>query len=150
MPHAYTEKWADYYKDCEQQTDEELAGRMLDYDYSKVGTKIAQVVYESRQMKRQHEYQVKQIEIQNTFNAELLKEQIKTNRKFLYITVTATILAAILGAVAGGVAQLALPRMFPQPSQQKPPEITRRHTENTNSASRPEKSTDKVPLSPPK
>ena len=27
MPHALSKTWAAYYKDCEQQTDEELAGR---------------------------------------------------------------------------------------------------------------------------
>jgi hypothetical protein len=150
MPHAYSETWAKYYKDCEQQPDEELAGRMLDYDYTKVNTQIARVVYESRQMKRQHEYQVKQIELQNAFNSESLKEQIKTNKKFLHITVIATISASILGAVIGGYAQFAIPRYFQKPFQQGSQQTLQPQKELPTSASHPGKTTDKVPLSPPK
>jgi|WetSurSiteA1Bulk_404760.scaffolds.fasta_scaffold442279_1 hypothetical protein len=31
MPHSLSKSWTEYYKDCEQQPDEELAGRMKNF-----------------------------------------------------------------------------------------------------------------------
>src|ERR1039457_282381 len=146
MPHAYSQKWADYYKDCELQSDEELAGRILDFDYSKVNTEIARIVYEARQMKRQHEYVKEQIELQHQKNTELTERQGKWIKFSAILTAISTLTAAIAGACLTYMLTRPLPQQTPITDKQ---ETTQFRSEPSNAASRPEKITDKAPSPPP-
>ena len=140
-----TEKYNEHHRKSLEDLSLNLSGAPL----NSPDALLMRIVYEQKTMEKQAEFNKTQIELQHNFNKELLKKQLEANRKFLYITVTATILAAILGAAVGGYAQYAIPKYFQKPTEQKPQEITRHHTENTTSASRPEKSTDKAPFVPP-
>jgi hypothetical protein len=149
MTHAQSKQWAEYKEDCEKQPDEELAGRMENFSNDESKARIARIVYETKQIKRQHEYQIKQIEIQNQFNTQLAERQIKANKSFLRITVIATILAAIVGAIVGGISQFAIPLLFQSSLSQKQQQPVRSHIESSSVEAHPTKDSDKVPSEPP-
>lgn len=101
MPHSQSKPWADYREDCEKQPDEELAGRMENYGQSESKMRIARIVYENRQMQRQHEYNIEQIELQNQLNNKTVRKQMRVTIVCTVVQATATLLAALAATYLG-------------------------------------------------
>lgn len=147
MPHSQSKPWADYRADCEQQPDEELAGRMSDYGRSESKMQIARVVYETRQMRRQHEYVKEQIELQHKRNTELTEKQGRWIKWSAVLTAVSTLTAAIAGSLVTYMLTRPLPQQTPRTDRQ---EITQSRIVPSTSASHSENTPDKAPSSPPK
>lgn len=98
MTHALSKTWSEYSKECEQQTDEELAGRMENYGLSESKARIARIVYETRQINRQHHLNKENIELQHSLNAPIVEKQLKLMKITTFVTAASTVIAALAGA----------------------------------------------------
>ena len=117
------------YEEYSKMSMPELCEAMADFGISESKANIARLIYEERQMAKQHEYEMSQIEFQHDKNIELLKAelakqekminaQIKSQSKWMkfsvIITAISTLSAAIAGALVAHMLHTSEPKIKPQ------------------------------------
>ena len=122
----------------------ELAEIMGSHEESKSKANIARLVYEEKQMAKQHEYNKDQLQLQHKLNMELMTKQLRWIKFSAILNAVAIIAAVLLGWFLAEWKSSQDLSKNTQQTLQSQTEPSRLSTSATHS----ERKNDKVPLKP--